>query len=570
MWILDRYYKKISAWQYKCLSLAGRVILAQSVLNQMVVYWAHLFFLPANIIMAMNKLTTNFIWGGQAGKKKFHLSALSNISMPKSYGGWGLLDLKSFGRALLCKTLWRGIFENGPWSNIVRNKYLRRKDLAFWLRKGKLGFSKGSPVWLSIRKIGNFLLGNLSWHFQSGKNILIGKDHFMSGAEAIEVQDSLLNFLHRKGMFYWDSLIASWRGPIPLWKEADSLGMPTDIAFQWDQIRIHLRNCGIFRSENQDGLMWKSSKAMSVVQVKDVYRDVIGLKPSLLRPSFPPIFWKSGFPSKMIFFSWLSFHNRNLSWENLRKRGWQGPGVCPICWSDEESNFHLFLDCKKTCLLWRALEECHGIQHMSHSSISEAFLWSSLQKKSWRSIFIIAVWCIWKWCNKVIFNSKASPFLEIISIITSIYELISQCLSKRPKQNGNEVPQELSPMPKAFFDEAEQGGQCGCGVIISVNENCHFLIYWNGGRGSNSKAEVMALAGLLHFCLFLNIQDVSIFGDSKVMVDGVLGKNIFMKPQLIGWIDRIKYLWNRSKGASIHHIKRALNQQADDLSKRGL
>lgn len=54
--------------------------------------------------MAMNKLTENFIWGGQVGKNKSHLSTLSNISMLKSCGGRGLLDLKSFGRALLCKT----------------------------------------------------------------------------------------------------------------------------------------------------------------------------------------------------------------------------------------------------------------------------------------------------------------------------------------------------------------------------------------------------------------------------------------------------------------------------------
>lgn len=32
-WILERYYKKISVWEYMCLSLASRVILAQSVLN---------------------------------------------------------------------------------------------------------------------------------------------------------------------------------------------------------------------------------------------------------------------------------------------------------------------------------------------------------------------------------------------------------------------------------------------------------------------------------------------------------------------------------------------------------
>lgn len=86
-WIPDRYYKRISVWEYRCLSLAGRVILAQYVLNQLAIYWAHLYFLPASIIQSMNKLATNFIWGEQAGKRKYHLSKLSNISLPKSKGG---------------------------------------------------------------------------------------------------------------------------------------------------------------------------------------------------------------------------------------------------------------------------------------------------------------------------------------------------------------------------------------------------------------------------------------------------------------------------------------------------
>lgn len=94
-------------------------------------------------------------------------------------------------------------------------------------------------------------------------------------------------------------------------------------------------------------------------------------------------------------------------------------------------------------------------------------------------------------------------------------------------------------MPKAFFDGAEHDGICGCGVLIIANEKNHYLIHWNGGRGSNSKAEVMALAGLLSFCLFLNLQSVSIFGDSRVLVDYVLGKNKILKPQLVGWLDRI-------------------------------
>lgn len=80
----------------------------------------------------------------------------------------------------------------------------------------------------------------------------------------------------------------------------------------------------------------------------------------------------------------------------------------------------------------------------------------------------------------------------------------------------------------------------------------------------------MALAGFFQFCSFLDLRDVSIFGDSKVLVDAVCGKSCIRNPQLSGWLERILYLWNKSLGASILHIKRDLNMVADELSKNGL
>jgi len=37
-WLIDRYYKKISRWELRFLSLGGRFILLQSVLSQLAVY----------------------------------------------------------------------------------------------------------------------------------------------------------------------------------------------------------------------------------------------------------------------------------------------------------------------------------------------------------------------------------------------------------------------------------------------------------------------------------------------------------------------------------------------------
>lgn len=48
-----------------------------------------------------------------------------------------------------------------------------------------------------------------------------------------------------------------------------------------------------------------------------------------------------------------------------------------------------------------------------------------------------------------------------------------------------------------------------------------YQICWNGDRGFNIKAKAMALAGLLSISLFLNIQSLQIYGDSKVIIDHV-------------------------------------------------
>lgn len=42
---------------------------------------------------------------------------------------------------------------------------------------------------------------------------MIGRDSFLCGKEEIDIPGSLLEFLHRKGIFFWDGLINKWNGP---------------------------------------------------------------------------------------------------------------------------------------------------------------------------------------------------------------------------------------------------------------------------------------------------------------------------------------------------------------------
>lgn len=160
--------------------------------------------------------------------------------------------------------------------------------------------------------------------------------------------------------------------------------------------------------------------------------------------------------------------------------------------------------------------------------------------------------------------------MDIFYNICAFYEDIpsSSPMIKLPQDTKSQkMP---SSLPRAFFDGAEQNGFCGCGFHIVTDEDSSFSIHWNGGRGSNMMAKVMALSGFLSFCLFLDLHDVSIYGDSQVLVNYVAGKNSISKAHLASWLDWIWFLWNSLIGGSIKYIRRELNQDADRLSKKEL
>lgn len=152
----------------------------------------------------------------------------------------------------------------------------------------------------------------------------------------------LLSFFHKKGIFTWDKFITAWQGPTLLWKDANDLRMPESLVMLWNFVKDSLGSCEFHRSGSADPLIWTVPNAKLSVRVKDIYSDIINLKVSHSSFIYPLMFWKSGCPLKLIFFSWLVFHNKNLTWKNLRKRNWHGPSRCPMCESAEESNYHIF------------------------------------------------------------------------------------------------------------------------------------------------------------------------------------------------------------------------------------
>jgi ribonuclease HI len=83
-----------------------------------------------------------------------------------------------------------------------------------------------------------------------------------------------------------------------------------------------------------------------------------------------------------------------------------------------------------------------------------------------------------------------------------------------------EINQEIS---WGFFDGTSQGHppQCGMGVVPFLKQNHFIHLRYAPGRGTNTRAEFIALWSLLEIAIKKGIKKLQIFGNSKLVIDWV-------------------------------------------------
>ena len=106
-----------------------------------------------------------------------------------------------------------------------------------------------------------------------------------------------------------------------------------------------------------------------------------------------------------------------LKLNNLQKRGKTGPGIYLLCYSNEESIFHIF----SRCLIWKCIlgliiDQLQLNIPPEAASISDFFeVWASTYQRSSVIFFIPhhAIWAIWKARNRVVFDGKKVTILSV-------------------------------------------------------------------------------------------------------------------------------------------------------------
>ena len=115
-------------------------------------------------------------------------------------------------------------------------------------------------------------------------------------------------------------------------------------------------------------------------------------------------------------FKWLVLHNRILTWENLRKRGFIGPSRCHLYQVKEETTNHLLNECNYTTEMWdwatdifRQSNKTRGNISATISNWNESYIENEMVNLCWNLMLRMIIWEIWKERNRCIFKNEILP-----------------------------------------------------------------------------------------------------------------------------------------------------------------
>lgn len=171
----EKIWKRIIQWGETFLSSGGKEIMIKAVLQAIPVYVMGIFKLPESVCEDLNKLTRQFWWGSQDGRRKTHWKAWDVLMKSKQSGGMGFRDIRWFNQALLARQAWRLIESPDSLSaRVLKAKYYPNGSLIDTDFGGN-----ASPGWKGVEYGLVLLKQGLIWRIGNGKSMKIWRDPWL-------------------------------------------------------------------------------------------------------------------------------------------------------------------------------------------------------------------------------------------------------------------------------------------------------------------------------------------------------------------------------------------------------
>ena len=476
-WLVQKFEKRICHWTHKLLSLGDRLILVQAVLSSILVYCLGLVPIPLSILHKLRSIMFAFVWGSTGNNRKYHLINWQSLSWPKENEGWGFKNIYYFSTALRLKNLWMVLMNNSIWHRVLTSKYLKGLSVVDWLRRKTFGTRRVFVIWKGFLQTLPWMGCQVAWQVGNGSDVLIGIDPVIGVHTSSSLLDGLRSYLEDLNITTLSQAHNTLPDSQSYWYTADELCINGAWKDACDKYTRGQELCGIRLSSQSYTLLWAFNKHDDSISAKLVYECIVNSRLPPPGSRIHTFLWSGSIPKKIGCFIWLILRNRILTWDNLQKRGWHGPGICPLCNLNEEIVLHIFSHCS----FWKnVLSQICDQLHISLPPRADTL---GLYIEQWISRYsrhsmhwtipIFTMWSIWKAWNLIIFEEKKLSILIILHQINSFIHLCSP-LAVTCKKIRVIGPSPCLVFPCGFFDGASTNNLGGVGFCLYLNVSHHF------------------------------------------------------------------------------------------------
>ena len=475
----------------------------------------------------------------------------------------------------------------------------------------------GSPIYKLCIKALPLFKRYLYWIPGNGKSIRVWEDSILGEAplgQHRELDNIKLWLIDKGATSLWDISIwnnNSWIG----WDLGDP---PPELKTEADTLSQFLQGKSPLKADSRDKRGWGPSSG--IYTASEGYKLIKAIPYAVPNPAIWNFLWTKAFIPKIDMFCWTLAHKSILSGENLKKRGLEGPSRCPLCKNDEETMDHIMIDCQFSQEAWRDALVISGINlpgsiqsllsnwmKLSPFSLSKKPLLQAARRWLPKAI----CWKIWLERNNRIFreidhppskiamNAKAivgealehSSSLHVAAPLTAeesqwldqlVPNLQIRSRTSPPNLAEWEIRMDESGFIKwkasltelcLFFDGASKGNPGaagGGGVFVSAEGIMVSSFAWGLGIESNNTAEFCALWQGLRIARSKGITMLTVFGDSRMLIQALIKKKRPSQIKLALLYQKIHLILQSFRSISFYHVLRGLNTLADREANRGV
>jgi mannosylglycoprotein endo-beta-mannosidase len=339
--LTTRVGRRADPWMGKFMSSAARLTLINACLSNLPLHAMGVYLLGEGVHAVFRKHRARFSWEANGPRRKYHWVRWDALCKPKSLGGLGIIDTRLMNICLMTKWIWKLYAgEQGLWAEILRNKYLRSRDLLVDSHQS------GSQFWNAIQKIKSVFRLGARHQVRSGSSTLFWSDWWQGSGPLCSRFPALFSIAADPQITVSRCFRAM--GGTPAFRQ--SLGSPArnELALLLTEI------AGTQLSDGPDIISW-ALEPSGKFSVKSLYRKLCQGTP---RKHFSDI-WKIAVPMKIRIFIWQLLRKRLPSNDNIRRRRGPSSGRCALC-SDWEDTTHIFFLCPLARFMWSAVRELLG------------------------------------------------------------------------------------------------------------------------------------------------------------------------------------------------------------------